>query len=137
MRHLPLAPFSNHAKNLVAGEPSRYDARRGRVGELTMLFRFIALVLIVLGLMLLGADVITLLERGEEPQMRSLADVWGLFTATGVASFQAWIAGMAPAPVAEGLASFLAWPAFAVFGVAGVILAVLFREREELGEPSY
>lgn len=97
-----------------------------------MLFRFIALVLIVLGLMLLGADVITLLERGAEPHMRSLADVWGLFTATGVASFQAWIAGMAPAPVAEGLASFLAWPAFAVFGATGVILAVLFRERDEL-----
>jgi cytochrome bd-type quinol oxidase subunit 2 len=101
---------------------------------MTMLFRFIALVLIVLGLMLLGADVITLLEHGTEPHMRSLGEVWGLFTATGVASFQAWIAGLAPAPVSDGFASLLAWPAFAVFGVTGVILAVLFRERDELGE---
>ena len=84
-----------------------------------------------------GADVVTLLERGQEPHMRSLAEVWGLFTATGVESFQAWIAGLAPAPVSEGFASFLAWPAFAVFGVTGVILAVLFRERDELSEASY
>ncbi len=101
-----------------------------------MMFRFVALVLIVLGLMLLGADVVTLLERGSEPHMRSLADVWGLFTATGVASFQAWIASMAP-EVGDGLASMLALPAFAVFGVTGVILAVLFRERDEIAEASY
>lgn len=99
-----------------------------------MLFRFIALVLIVLGLMLLGADVVSLLERGTEPHVRSLGEVWGLFTATGVESFQAWIAGMAPAEVTEVFASLLALPAFAVFGVTGVILAVLFREREELTE---
>ena len=99
-----------------------------------MLFRFIALVLIVLGLMLLGADVVALLERGTEPHVRSLGEVWGLFTATGVESFQAWIAGMAPAEVTDGFASLLALPAFAVFGVTGVILAVLFREREELTE---
>lgn len=98
-----------------------------------MMFRFVALVLIVLGLMLLGADVVTLLERGSEPRMRSLADVWGLFTATGVASFQAWITGMVP-ELGEGLASMLALPAFAVFGVTGVILAVLFRERDEAAE---
>jgi cytochrome bd-type quinol oxidase subunit 2 len=102
-----------------------------------MMFRFIALVLIVLGLMLLGADVVTLLERGTEPHMRSLAEVWGLFTATGVESFQVWIAGMAPAPVTEGFASMLALPAFAVFGVTGVILAVLFRERDDLAEASF
>jgi cytochrome bd-type quinol oxidase subunit 2 len=101
-----------------------------------MVFRFIALVLIVLGLMLLGADVVTLLERGQEPQVRSLADVWGLFTATGVASFQAWINGMVP-EVGESFASLLALPAFAVFGVTGVILAVLFRERDDIAEASY
>ena len=99
-----------------------------------MVFRFIALVLIVLGLMLLGADVVTLLEKGQEPHMRSLAEVWGLFTATGVESFQTWFVGLAPQPVGEAFTSFLAWPAFAVFGVTGVILAVLFRERDVFSE---
>jgi cytochrome bd-type quinol oxidase subunit 2 len=99
-----------------------------------MVFRFVALVLIVLGLMLLGADVVTLLERGTEPHMRSLAEVVGLFSATGVTSLQAWIAGLAPGAVADGVASILAWPAFAIFGVIGVILALLFRERDDFGE---
>jgi cytochrome bd-type quinol oxidase subunit 2 len=98
------------------------------------IFRFIALVLIVLGLMLLGADVVTMLESGGEPRLRSLADVWSLFTASGVASFQAWIANILPAPVPDGVATILSLPAFAVFGVIGVILAVLFRERDDLGE---
>ena len=99
-----------------------------------MLFRFIALVLIVIGLMLLGADVVTLLERGNEPHMRSVAEILSLFSAGGIASLQGWVASAAPGPVAEGFANFLSWPAFAVFGVKGVILAVLFRERDELSQ---
>jgi cytochrome bd-type quinol oxidase subunit 2 len=95
------------------------------------LFRFIALILIVLGLMLLGADVVTMLESGKEPVLRTLESVWGMFTATGVESFKAWIAGMAPGAVRDGLNALLALPAFAVFGVVGVLLAVLFREQDE------
>lgn len=102
-----------------------------------MLFRFVALILIVLGLMLLGADVVTLLERGTEPHMRSLAEVWALFTATGVESFQAWVAALAPGAVSDSFAVVLSWPAFAVFGTLGVILAVLFRERDELAEAGF
>ena len=102
-----------------------------------MLFRFIALILIVLGLMLLGADVVTLLERGTEPHMRSLAEVWSLFSATGPASFQAWVATISPGPVADSVAGALALPAFAVLGVKGVLLAILFRERDELADPSF
>lgn len=109
--------------------------RPGEELGIAMLFRFIALILIVLGLMLLGADVVTLLERGQEPHMRSLAEVVGLFSATGVTSLQGMIASLAPG-VADGVASILAWPAFAVFGVMGVILALLFRERDDFGEAS-
>lgn len=101
-----------------------------------MIFRFIALVFIVLGLMLLGADVVTLLERGTEPHMRSLADVWSLFSAPSVASFQSWVAGSLPSPLPDGVSSILGFPAFAVFGVTGVILAVLFRERDDFGDNS-
>ena len=99
-----------------------------------MIFRFIALVFIVLGLMLLGADVVTLLERGTEPHLRSLADIWTLFSAAGAADFQSWVAGSLPSPLPDGVASILGFPAFAVFGVTGVILAVLFRERDEFGD---
>ena len=53
--------------------------------RLMAFFRFFALILIVLGLMLLGADVVTMLESGQEPVLRTLENVWALFTATGVA----------------------------------------------------
>jgi hypothetical protein len=98
------------------------------------LFRFIALVLIVLGLMLLGADVVSLLENRNEPHTRSLQDIWALFSATGVESFKAWIAEILPAPLPDGIKAILGFPAFAVLGATGVILAVLFRERDDLGE---
>lgn len=99
-------------------------------------FRFIALVLIVLGLMLLGADVVTMLERGTEPQLRSLENIWALFSASGVDAFKVWIAEILPAPAPDGILAFLSLPAFAVFGVVGVLLAVLFRERDDFGEAS-
>lgn len=99
-------------------------------------FRFIALVLIVLGLMLLGADVVTMLETGAEPRLRSLESIWALFSASGVESFKVWIAETVPAPVPDGIMAALSLPAFAVFGVIGVILAVVFRERDDFGEAS-
>ena len=38
--------------------------------------------------------------------------------------------------VPDGVATILMFPAFAVFGVIGVLLAVLFREHDDLGEAS-
>lgn len=115
-------------------QPTPATIQPGDEWGFAMIFRFVALVMIVLGLMLLGADVVTLLERGQEPHMRSLAEVVGLFSATGVASLQGMIASVAPGEIADGIASILAWPAFAIFGVIGVILALLFRERDDFGE---
>lgn len=94
-------------------------------------FRFLALILIVLGLMLLGADVVTMLESGREPALRTLENVWALFTATGVASFKDWFAAMVPGPAMDIFNALLSLPAFAVFGTIGVLLAVVFRERDE------
>ena len=99
-------------------------------------FRFIALVLIVLGLMLLGADVVTMLETGAEPRLRSMENIWALFSASGVEAFKVWIGESVPAPVPGGIMAFLGLPAFAVFGVVGVIFAVLFRERDDFGQAS-
>jgi hypothetical protein len=84
-----------------------------------------------LGLMFLGADVVTMLESGKEPVLRTLENVWGMFTATGIESFKAWFVGLVPAPVNEAFNAVLALPAFAVFGVTGVLMAILFREQDE------
>ena len=107
-------------------------------GDITHMavFRFVALVLIVLGLMLLGADVVTMLETGAEPRLRSLENIWALFSASGVESFKVWIAEIAGGPVTDGIVAVLGLPAFAVFGVIGVLLAVLCRERDDFGEAS-
>ena len=99
--------------------------------SLMVIFRFVALILIVLGLMLLGADVVTMLESGQEPVLRTVESVWSLFTATGVASFKAWVAGMVPGVVMDVLNALLMLPAFAVFGVTGVFLALVSQERDE------
>lgn len=94
-------------------------------------FRFVALILIVLGLMLLGADVVSMLESGQEPALRSLENVWGMFTATGVESFKVWLAEMVPGGAVEIFNIILGLPAFAVCGALGILLAVVFRERDE------
>ncbi len=102
------------------------------VGAFLMaLFRFIALILIVLGLMFLGADVVSMLESGQEPVLRTLENVWSMFTATGVESFKVWLSGLVPGVAVEIFNAVLALPAFAVFGVVGIFLAVVFRERDE------
>jgi hypothetical protein len=95
--------------------------------------RFIAFLLIVAGLMLLGADVVSMLETGE-PKMRSIALVWDLFAQGGAEAFTTWASTSFPAPLPEGFATLLAWPAWAVAGVLGVLLAVLFRQRDDVYE---
>lgn len=100
-----------------------------------VMFRFVAVVLIVLGLMLLGADVVTMLERGGEPHLRTLAEVWALFSASGVEAFRTWTAQDFPAPLPDGIATILDLPAFTLFLILGVGLAFLFRQSDdELGE---
>ena len=94
-------------------------------------FRFVAFLLIVAALMLLGADVVSMLESGE-PKMRSIEIVWGLFAAGGADAFKTWTQGALPAPLPEGVATLLTWPAWAVLGVTGVLLAVLFRQRDDV-----
>ena len=99
-----------------------------------VVFRFIAVVLIVLGLMLLGADVVSMLERGGEPHLRSLGEVWALFSASGLAAFKVWVAQGLPAPTPDGVDAILDLPAFISLLVLGVALALLFRQSNEMGE---
>jgi hypothetical protein len=98
-----------------------------------VVFRFVAVVLIVVALMLLGADVVSMLERGGEPHVRTLGEVWALFSATGAEAFRSWVPGAFPSPLNDGIITVLDLPAFAIFLVLGVGLAFLFRQSEDIG----
>ena len=84
--------------------------------------RLISLVLIALALMLLGADLITSLEKGGEITVRSVEQVVAMFSAGGPASFRAWAAHHWPMTALHAMEAILTLPGWAVTGVPGVIL---------------
>jgi hypothetical protein len=86
---------------------------------IVMLFRFVALFLIVSALMLLGADAVGTLEGGGVVKLRSLGEIITLF-APGAA-------GLATGP----LSPVFSLPAWAILGILGLILAFVFRHRPE------
>lgn len=96
-------------------------------------FRLIGLVLIAGALMVFGADVLRSLETGEV-SIRSFAEVWALLDdRLGTASldaFKAWAeATLPPAVWDPGLVSVLSYPSWAVLGVLGILVALIFRPR--------
>ena len=95
-------------------------------------FRFISLVLIVIGLMLLGADLISTLEKGGEVVIRSLDHDWSVISKPSIDAMKIWLDHHAPAFLTHGVESFLATPGWAVFGVLGVILAFIFGRRSPM-----
>ena len=95
---------------------------------MAVLMRLVSLVLIVIALMLLGADAVTSLERGGELTVRSLGTVWGILHPASLDAFKSWVQHHA-AVVAQGVYSFLALPGWAATGVLGVILAFVFGRR--------
>lgn len=90
--------------------------------------RFIALILIVVALMLLGADLVTSLEKGAL-QARSIEQVWLLVNKSSELAFSAWLQHALPAPLARWIDSVLALWSWSVPGVLGVVLAMLFGRR--------
>jgi len=94
-----------------------------------VVLRFISLILIVAGLMLLGADLITSLEKGGGWTVRSIEQIWALFGKSSETAFNAWLQHALPAPVGRWIASVLSVPAWFLTGVLGVILAILFGRR--------
>jgi len=91
--------------------------------------RFLSLILVVIALMLLGADVLTSLEKGGEITVRSIDQVWDIIDKAGDASFKAWMARVLPGFIGRAVNAVLALPGWAVFGVIGVILSFLFGRR--------
>jgi hypothetical protein len=95
---------------------------------MAVLMRLVSLVLIVIALLLLGADAISSLERGGALTVRSADAIWSLLDPASLESFKIWLhddAGFAAQPVY----SFLAIPGWGLTGVIGVILAFVFGKR--------
>jgi hypothetical protein len=95
---------------------------------MAVLMRLVSLVLILLALMLLGADTVTSLEKGGEITVRSLDTVWGLVDNNGLTHFKSWVQNELPF-LAQTVYSSLALPGWAVAGVIGVILAFVFGRK--------
>jgi hypothetical protein len=88
--------------------------------------RFVSLILLVVALMLLGADAVTSLERGGQVTVRSIDQVWTLLGPGGIEGFKAWLVHHVPSPIPGWAYDVLALPAWALTGVLGVVLAFVF-----------
>ena len=91
--------------------------------------RFVSLVLIVIALMLLGADMVTSLSKGGQIAVRSIEQVWRFLSAGSVAATKAWVEHALPSLLRGWFYSVLALPAWALTGVLGVVIAFLFGRR--------
>ena len=91
--------------------------------------RLVGLILVVLGLMLMGADLITSLEKGGQITVRSLDQVWHLVSPTSDAAFKAWVNHTLPTWLAGLVGTVLGFWSWAVLGLPGVALSFLFGRR--------
>ena len=83
-------------------------------------FRFIAIALIVLALVLLGGDVVSSLEK-DDMVMRSTTETLTLLGANSTE----WLEQTFPASVANAAETVLSWPGWAVIGVLGLAIGAL------------
>jgi hypothetical protein len=86
--------------------------------------RGVSLSLIALALMLLGADVVSTLER-KALILRSLTQVLILVAADP----EAWLKAHLQADIADITLMVLSWPGWLTLGVLGLLLAWLAQER--------
>jgi hypothetical protein len=93
-------------------------------------FSYVGLILLGLGLMLLGADMVTTLEHQGQITLRSFLDVWALFDKAAATGFIAWIANTAPQWLSSGVLAVLSIPAWSL-GVVGVVIAFLAGHRRD------
>jgi len=84
--------------------------------------RFLSLVLIVTGIVLLGADVLTSLDQGGQITVRSTEDVWTILNPASLAAFKAWALQSAPWAFGFVQAMLRVW-GWALTGIPGVVLA--------------
>lgn len=112
----------------------RYRFSATAVGAVTMsialsiAFRFISLILIVVALMLLGADIVTSLEKSEIT-VRTIGQVWAMAGKDSLEAFKSWVETTLPSPVPGWIYGLLGMWAWGVVGVFGIVLAFLFGRR--------
>ena len=94
-----------------------------------VVLRFISLILIVIALLLLGADIVSSLEKGGQITVRSIEQIWSLLDKSGVIAFKAWAEHTLPSPMPAWIESMLRVWAWAFAGLIGVFLAFLFGRR--------
>ena len=91
-----------------------------------VVLRFVSLVLLVVALVLLGADAVTSFEKGGQVTVRSIDQVWSLLNPGSIGLFKTWLEHSLPSPFPGWFHAVLALPAWALTGVLGVVLAFLF-----------
>lgn len=87
-------------------------------------FRFLAWLLVSIAVALLGADAVSSLEQGV-PVIRSTGAILSLFRIDGGALLHG-----APEGVAQAIKTFLDVPLWAIIGLIGVVLTLVFRPLE-------
>lgn len=92
-------------------------------------FRLIAVIFIVAGLLVVGFDIISSVKDGQGFRALPLTDVWTLIHAGSLGSYREWVTATIPTPGPTISEAILGFPAFAVFGVIGVLLGLLFQRR--------
>lgn len=87
-------------------------------------FRFVAWLLVSIAVALLGADAVSSLEEGV-PVIRTTATVLSLFGLDGMS-----LADAAPGGVGKAIETLMSIPLWAVVGIIGVVLTLVFRPME-------
>ncbi len=87
-------------------------------------FRLFSWILVALALALLGADAVSSLEAGE-PVIRTSGEVLALIGINGPA-----VAENSPAGMAKVLSTLFNLPLWAVLGLVGVVMTLIFRPME-------
>ncbi|MFN3959825.1 MAG: hypothetical protein ACK4NP_07925 [Parvularculaceae bacterium] len=87
-------------------------------------FRFISWILVALALALLGADAVSSLEAGE-PVIRTSGEVLALIGINAPA-----VAENSPGGMAKALSTLFNLPLWAVLGLVGVVMTLIFRPME-------
>ena len=97
--------------------------------------RFLSLVVVVIALMLLGADLVTSLEnleKGGHIAVRSLATIWSLLDQSGLDAFRHWAAASLPGFLVAAIDWLLGVYGWFAVGVIGMVMAFFFgRGRHE------
>lgn len=90
----------------------------------------ISLILVVIALMLLGADLVDSLEAHGKICIRDIADIWDLLDQGGPAALRQWSADTLPGFASDAINWVLGIYSWAVPGLLGVLLAFVFGRKK-------